>query len=218
MRIRVVAGLGWLALSVGCSGAHFDVHVRDARTPMPVRDASVLLFDVVDDLCVADPSGGQLSDASGNAQVEARWCGAARLVVVAQDYAPVTREIDSCETQAVAVELSRWQPEPTGVDDPRTVTARRFLAALLSNDRTRIESLLADPHTAESYFGGGVATRGEPAAMRFVELRSTDSNQVEAAFDFYYDTGCRESWLVHVVGDGDAARVSTVTLVDSRGD
>ncbi len=55
-----------------------------------------------------------------------------------------------------------------------------------SSTRVRIESLLADPSTADSYSTGGAAMRGRLEAMRLVELRSTDPNHVEAEFAFHY--------------------------------
>ena len=109
------------------------------------------------------------------------------------------------------VELSRWAPEPAGADDPRALIARRFLTALVEAQQPVIEELLADPSTAPSYTVGGVASRGRPDVMRFVALHPGDATQVDAQFDLYYGTGCRESWLVHVVAKDDSLHVATVT-------
>ena len=201
------------ALLVGCSGAHFNVHVRDARAPSPIPGASVLLFDVRDDVCSSGASGGQLTDAGGNAAVNARWCGAAKVVVAANGYSPVTRRLDSCDAKAMVVELARFGPEPVGNEDPRALVARELLIALIDRNTSAIQRLLADPTQASLYGARGVFHRERPQAIRFAGLVGEQA-ETTVQFDFYYEDGCRERWLVRVIRRADEYRVADVSMAE----
>lgn len=199
-----------IALGVGCSGAQFNVHVRDAREPKPIREASVLLYGAADDVCGEGASGGKRSDSNGDAWVEARWCGAAKIVVAARDYAPATREFDSCQTRAIVVDLTRFTPEPSGYADPAAALARDFLMALLSHDSAGVERRLEDPSQAALYTAGGVTASERPDAVRFAGIRPGTEPLI--GFDFFYEKGCRESWLVRLVSRDDSFRVKSVSM------
>jgi hypothetical protein len=197
------------ALWAGCTGAQFNVHVRDAHRPKPIPDASVLLYDVIDDPCSNSASGGKLSNDAGDAWIEARWCGDARLVIAARGYSPVTRRFDSCETKSLIVDLEPSPPEPSGSTDPAAGAAREFLAALLARDQAAIERSLADPGSAGLYLTGGVASRGPPESTRFVGIQPGEAPAVQ--LDLAYENGCRESWVVRLVRRADAYLVTEVT-------
>lgn len=207
---RAASALGFFAaLWVGCVGAQFNVHVREARLPKPIPDASVLLYDVTDDPCSNSASGGKLSNDTGDAWIEARWCGLAKLVVAARGYTPVTRRFDSCNAKSVIVDLPRFAPEPSGSADLAATTSREFLSALLARDQAAVERLLADPGGAPLYLTGGVASRGPPESIRFVKMQTGEEPAVQ--FDLYYENGCRESWFVRLVRRADAYLVAEVT-------
>jgi hypothetical protein len=170
----------------------------------------VLLFDAVDDVCSSGASGGKLSNDAGDAWVEARWCGQAKVVVAARGYSPVTHALDSCDTHAVVIDLTGFPPEPPAASDPAAITGREFITALLARDTIAIERRLADPNTASLYLTGGVTNRPPPDAIRFAGMRSGGERSVQ--FDLYYATGCRESWLVHLVGEANSLRVAEVAM------
>jgi hypothetical protein len=100
--------LCWLAgalLSVGCGGTDLRVQVLRAHDRRPVADASVLLYDIHDEPCRDNASGGQLTDERGEAEVKAPFCGSTKLWVSAEGFEQVIQKLDSCEQRTIQVAL-----------------------------------------------------------------------------------------------------------------
>jgi hypothetical protein len=199
-----------IALTGGCVGASLSVHVRDARRHRPIANASVLLYDSLDDPCEHSASGGQLSSGDGAAHVQTRWCGRAKLVVAAAGYTPVSRELDTCDTHTLRVVLARLPAEPTDAADSAVATASAFVAALRAGDKLTLQRLLADANDASLYTGHPMSSHGRQCAVRFVRASRGPETRVE--FASYCDTGCHESWVVRVTRHGEEWRVRALTV------
>jgi hypothetical protein len=126
----------------------------------------------------------------------------------------VSREVDSCDSESVGIELMRSAAEPAGVADPAVQTARELLDAVARRDQTAVRRLLADPNDVLPYLESGDARSGHSQTTRFVRPRGDGELAVE--FAVYSETGCQVPWLARMARRQDGWRVSGLERLAGR--
>jgi hypothetical protein len=176
-------------LGTACSsGTVLDVYVRDAHRLRSIGGAGVVLY--AERPCSGRTILQSRTDDTGFTRLLARECGDLYLWVWAEGYAPLSRALDTCSTENVAIGLET-APANASPSSPLAATARSFVDAIRAHDAATIARLLADAHDAPLYSN----TFTEPnCSLRL--LQASEASPPSVDFAEYCLDGCHDRWRV----------------------